>query len=157
MDIVDSTGWLARLGDQRWRERLAEHDIIVRRALDRFRGVEVDRAGDGVFATFDGPARAIRCASEIARETRQLGLEVRAGVHTGECVVDQDRVSGIAVHTGARISELAASGEVVVSSTVKDLVAGSDLRFRERGLTRLKGIPNEWRIYCLLTDDIYRG
>jgi class 3 adenylate cyclase len=151
-DIVDSTGWLARLGDQRWRELLAEHDILVRQALERFRGSEVDHAGDGVFATFDGPGRAIRCACEIGREVRQLGLEIRAGIHTGECELDGDRVSGIAVHIGARIGALAAPGEVLVSSTVKDLVAGSELRFRERGLTGLKGIPGEWRLHALLTD-----
>jgi class 3 adenylate cyclase/pimeloyl-ACP methyl ester carboxylesterase len=153
IDIVDSTSRLAELGDKRWRELLDEHEAVVRRALERFRGVEVDRAGDGVFATFDGPARAIRCASEIARASRQLGLEIRAGVHTGECEVGKDRVSGIAVHIGARIAALASSGEVLVSSVVKDLVAGSDLRFAERGPTRLKGIPNEWRIYALLTDE----
>ncbi len=153
IDIVDSTGRLARVGDKRWRELLDEYAAVVRRALERFRGVEVDRAGDGVFATFDGPARAIRGASEIVRESRQLGLEIRAGVHTGECEVGKDRVSGITVHIGARIAALAASGEVLVSSVVKDLVGGSDLRFGERGLTRLKGIPDEWRIYALLTDE----
>ena len=151
-DIVDSTGWLARLGDQRWRELLAEHDILVRQALEQFRGSEVDRAGDGVFATFDGPGRAIRCACEIGREVQQLGPEIRAGIHTGECELGADRVSGIAVHIGARIAALAAPGEVLVSSTVKDLVAGSEHRFRDRGLTGLKGIPGEWRLHALLTD-----
>ncbi len=151
-DIVDSTGWLARLGDQRWRELFAEHDIIVRQALERFRGREVDRAGDGIFATFDGPARAIRCASEIAREMHRLGPEIRAGVHTGECELDGDRVSGIAVHVGARIAALAGPGEVLVSGTVTDLVAGSELRFRERDPARLKGIPGERRLYALIRD-----
>jgi class 3 adenylate cyclase/alpha-beta hydrolase superfamily lysophospholipase len=151
-DIVDSTGWLARLGDQRWRELLNEHDIIVRGALDRFRGREVDRAGDGIFATFDGPARAIRCASEIARQMRRLGPEIRTGIHTGECELDGDRVSGIAVHVGARIAALAGPGEVLVSGTVMDLVAGSELRFRERDPARLKGIPGERRLYALLPD-----
>jgi len=151
-DIVDSTGWLAKLGDQRWRELLAEHDILVRQTLERFRGNEVDHAGDGVFATFDGPGRAVRCAWEIGREVRQLGLEIRARIHTGECELGADRVSGIAVHIGARIAALAAPGEVLVSSTVKDLVAGSELRFRERGLIGLKGIPGEWRLHALLTD-----
>ena len=150
-DIVDSTGWLARLGDQRWRELFAEHDIIVRQALERFRGREVDRAGDGVFATFDGPARAIRCASEIAREMHRLGPEIRAGVHTGECELDGDRVSGIAVHVGARIAALAGPGEVLVSGTVTDLVAGSELRFRERDPAQLKGIPGERPLYALLS------
>ncbi len=152
-DIVDSTGALARVGDQRWSELLAEHYLFVQQALERFRGREVDRAGDGVFATFDGPGRAIRCACEISREVRRLGLEIRAGVHTGECELDVDRVSGIAVHIGARIAALAAPGEVLVSSTVKDLVAGSELRFRERGLTGLKGIPGEWHLHALLTDE----
>jgi class 3 adenylate cyclase/pimeloyl-ACP methyl ester carboxylesterase len=151
-DIVDSTGWLARLGDQRWRELLAEHDAVVRQALEQFRGSEVDRAGDGVFATFDGPGRAIMCADEIGRKIRELGLEIRAGVHTGECELSGDRVSGIAVHIGARIAALAASGEVLVSSTVKDLVAGSGLQFRERGVTGLKGVPGEWRIHALASD-----
>jgi class 3 adenylate cyclase len=109
----------------------------------------VDRAGDGVFATFEGPGRAIRCACEIGRELRRLGLEIRTGIHTGECELDADRVSGIAVHIGARIAALAAPGEVLVSSTVKDLVAGSDLRFRERGSVELKGIEGEWRLHAL--------
>jgi pimeloyl-ACP methyl ester carboxylesterase len=148
-DVVDSTGWLARLGDRRWRELLGEHDIVVRRELERFRGREVDRAGDGFFATFDGPARAIRCALEIARELRRLGLEIRAGVHTGECDVDGNRVTGIAVHTGARIAALADAGEVLVSSTVKDLVAGSELGFEERPPTQLKGVPGEWRLHVV--------
>ena len=148
-DIVDSTGWLARLGDQRWGDLLTEHDIIVRQALEQFRGREVDRAGDGIFATFDGPARAIRCASEIARQMHRLGPEIRAGVHTGECELDGDRVSGIAVHVGARIAALAGPGEVLVSGTVTDLVAGSELRFRERDPARLKGIPGERRLYAL--------
>ena len=149
-DIVDSTSRLAELGDHRWRELLTEHDILVGRAIERFRGREVDHAGDGVFATFDGPARAVRCASEIVGEVRRLGVEIRAGVHTGECELDADRVSGIAVHVGARISAVAAPGEVVVSGTVADLVAGSALRFRERDPARLKGIPGEWRLYTLL-------
>ncbi len=152
-DIVDSTGSLARLGDQRWRELLAEHYILVGQALERFRGREVDRAGDGVFATFDGPGRAIRCACEIGRDVGRLGLEIRTGIHTGECELDADRISGIAVHIGARIAALAAPGEVLVSSTVKDLVAGSEFRFREGGLTELKGIPGEWRLHALLTDE----
>ena len=113
----------------------------------------MDHAGDGVFATFDGPARAVRCASEIVGEVRRLGVEIRAGVHTGECELDADRVSGIAVHVGARISAVAAPGEVVVSGTVADLVAGSALRFRERDPARLKGIPGEWRLYTLLPDE----
>jgi pimeloyl-ACP methyl ester carboxylesterase len=152
-DVVDSTGWLARLGDRRWRDLLAEHDIVVRRELERFRGREIDSAGDGVFATFDGPARAIRCAGEIARDVGRLGLEIRAGVHTGECELAGDRVTGIAVHTGARIAALAGAGEVLVSSTVKDLVAGSELRFEERAPTELKGVPGEWRLHALVTEE----
>jgi class 3 adenylate cyclase len=152
-DIVDSTSKLAELGDHRWRELLMEHDVVVGQAVERFRGREVDHAGDGVFATFDGPARAIRCASEIVREARRLGLEIRAGVHTGECELDGDRVRGIAVHVGARIAALSGPGEVLVSGTVNDLVAGSALRFRERDPARLKGIPGEWRLYSLLADE----
>lgn len=151
-DVVDSTGALVRLGDRRWRQLLAEHDVVVRRELERHRGREVDHAGDGVFATFDGPARAIRCAREIGREVRRLGLEVRAGVHTGECELANGRVTGIAVHIGARIAAVAGAGEVLVSSTVKDLVAGSELRFEERGPTALKGIEGDWRIYALATE-----
>ena len=151
-DIVDSTGWLAEVGDQRWGDLLDEHDIIVRQALERFRGREVDRAGDGVFATFDGPARAIRCASEIARQMHRLGPEIRAGIHTGECELEGDRVSGIAVHVDARIAALAGPGEVLVSGTVTDLVAGSELRFRERNPARLRGIPGERRLYALLPE-----
>jgi class 3 adenylate cyclase/alpha-beta hydrolase superfamily lysophospholipase len=148
-DIVDSTGWLAKVGDQRWGALLDEHDIIVRQTLERFRGREVDRAGDGVFATFDGPARAIRCAAEIARQMHRLGPEIRAGIHTGECELEGDRVSGIAVHVGARIAALAAPGEVLVSGTVIDLVAGSELRFQERNPATLKGIPGERQLYAL--------
>ena len=148
-DIVDSTGWLAKVGDQRWRELLNEHDIIVRGALEQFRGREVDRAGDGIFATFDGPARAVRCAAEIARQMRRLGPEVRAGVHTGECELDGDRVTGIAVHVGARISALAGPSEVLVSGTVADLVAGSELRFLARDPATLRGMPGERQLYAL--------
>jgi class 3 adenylate cyclase len=149
VDIVDSTGWLTRLGDERWRGLLAEHDRIVQDALSRFRGTEVDRAGDGFFATFEGPGRAIQCAAEIERESRRLSLEVRAGVHAGEVELEGGRVSGIAVHIGARISALSAPGEVLVSRTVKDLVAGSTLRFEERGEAELKGVPGRWELYAV--------
>jgi class 3 adenylate cyclase/pimeloyl-ACP methyl ester carboxylesterase len=149
-DIVDSTGRLAELGDERWRELLAHYDVVVREALDRWRGKEVDRAGDGLLATFDGPGRAIGSAEEIVREARPLGLEIRAGIHTGEVELDGERVSGIAVHIGARVAALAAPGEVLVSGTVRDLVAGSGLDFEDRGPAELRGVPGEWRLYLLL-------
>ncbi len=148
-DIVDSTGHLARLGDQRWKELLAAHDLAVRGTLEGFRGRFVDSTGDGVFAVFDGPGRAVLAAKEIGREAARLGLEIRAGVHTGEAEVSGDRVSGIAVHIGARVMAQAGAGEVLVSSTVKDLVAGSDLSFEERGTTELKGVPGAWTLYSL--------
>jgi len=147
-DIVGSTERAAELGDRRWRELLGEHDGAVRRELDRFRGREVDTAGDGFLATFDGPARAVRCAISAGEAVRQLGIEVRAGVHTGECELDGEKVRGIAVHTGARIASLAGPGEVLVSQTVKDLVSGSGLAFDERGTHVLKGVPGEWRLYA---------
>ena len=146
-DIVGATERAVALGDRRWRELLDRHYAVIREELERFRGREVDTAGDGFFAAFDGPARAVRCAEEIVREMRELGLDVRVGLHTGECEVLDDKLSGIAVHTGARIAALAGAGEVLVSSTVKDLVAGSGIRFEERGIERLKGIPGEWRLY----------
>jgi class 3 adenylate cyclase len=149
-DIVGSTERLAALGDAGWRELVREHHALVRRQLSRFRGREVDTAGDGFFATFDGPARGIRCASAISDAVRKLGLEVRTGLHTGECeVIDGGKVGGIAVHIGARVAAEAQPGEVVVSSTVKDLVAGSGIEFRERGAVELKGVPGEWRLYAV--------
>jgi pimeloyl-ACP methyl ester carboxylesterase/class 3 adenylate cyclase len=148
-DIVDSTATAARLGDAGWRDLLQRHHTIIRRLLARFRGTELDTAGDGFFATFDGPARAIRCATAIAEAVNELGLEVRAGLHTGECEVVDGKVGGIAVHIGARVAEAAGPGEVLVSSTVKDLVAGSGLAFEERGSAELKGVPGEWRLYAV--------
>jgi class 3 adenylate cyclase len=148
-DIVGSSERAAELGDHRWRDLLESYYALVRRQLDRFRGREIDTAGDGLFATFDGPARAIRCAAAIAAAGRQLGMEVRAGVHTGECEVIGDKVGGIAVHTGARVAALAGPDEVLVSHTVKDLVAGSGIRFDDRGTHGLKGIPGEWRLYAV--------
>jgi len=148
-DIVDSTTRAIELGDRGWRDLLERHNALVRRELLRYRGREVDSAGDGFFATFDGPARAIRCASAIVQGTREFELAVRAGVHTGECEVADGKVAGIAVHTGARVAALANSGEVLVSSTVKDLVAGSGIEFVERGSHELKGIPGEWRLFAL--------
>jgi class 3 adenylate cyclase len=146
-DIVDSTGRAAALGDHRWRDLLESYYGIVRRELARFRGREVSTAGDGVLATFDGPARGVRCAGAIAEGVRALGLQVRSGLHTGECEVIGDDVGGIAVHTAARVATLANPGEVLVSHTVKDLVAGSGIRFESRGTRELKGVPGEWRLY----------
>lgn len=148
-DIVSSTARLAELGDRRWRELLEQHHALVRRQLVRFSGREIDTAGDGFFASFDGPARAIRCACAIMAAVRELGLDVRAGLHTGECELLDGKVGGIAVHIGARVAAEAAPGEVLVSSTVKDLVAGSGIQFRERGTAELKGIPGEWRLYSV--------
>jgi len=147
-DIVDSTQTAATLGDQRWRDLLEDHHATIRRNLVRFRGHEVKTTGDGFLATFDGPARGVRCAHAIAQEIKSLGVEIRAGLHTGECEMIGDDVGGIAVHIGARVAALARAGEVLVSSTVKDLVAGSGLRFRERGTYPLKGIPGDWHIFA---------
>jgi pimeloyl-ACP methyl ester carboxylesterase len=148
-DIVDSTATAIELGDRDWRELLERHNALVRRELLRFRGREVDSAGDGFLATFDGPARAIRCAAAIVDGVGALGLTVRAGLHTGECEIADGKVAGIAVHTGARVAGRADAGEVLVSSTVKDLVAGSGIEFEERGAHELKGIPGEWRLFAL--------
>jgi pimeloyl-ACP methyl ester carboxylesterase len=148
-DIVGSTDRALQLGDRRWRDLLERHNEVVRRDLGRFRGHEVDTAGDGFFATFDGPARAIRCARSVVDDVRALGLEVRAGLHTGECELSDSAVRGIAVHTGARVASMAGPGEVLVSSTVRDLVAGSGIEFAERGVHELKGIPGEWRLYAV--------
>jgi class 3 adenylate cyclase len=146
-DIVGSTELAARLGDRRWSELLVEHYAIVREQLEHFRGKEIDTAGDGLMATFDGPARAIRCALAIAERVRALDVEVRAGVHTGECQVVGDRLAGIALHIAARICDLAEPGEVLTSGTVRDLVAGSGIRFEDRGTHELRGVPEEWRLY----------
>jgi class 3 adenylate cyclase len=149
-DIVGATETAARLGDQRWRELLVSHHDAVRRELARFRGREIDTAGDGFFATFDGPARAVRCACAIRDAMWPLGIELRAGVHTGECEVMGVKVGGIAVHIGARIANCAAAGEVLVSRTVKDLVAGSGLEFVDRGEPTLKGVPGSWPLFAVL-------
>jgi class 3 adenylate cyclase len=153
-DIVGSSEKAASLGDRAWRELLERHHALVRRQLARFRGVEVDTAGDGFFASFDGPARAIRCARAIVESVPELGLEVRAGLHTGECELANGKVAGIAVHTGARVASLAQSREVLVSSTVKDLVAGSEIHFEDRGSHELKGIPGEWRLFAVTSGDV---
>lgn len=148
-DIAGSTERAAALGDRRWRDVLAGYYGTARRELARFRGREVDTAGDGLFAAFDGPARAVRCAEAISAGVRSLGIEVRAGLHTGECEMIGDKVGGIAVHIGARVASLARPGEVLVSNTVKDLVAGSGLTFTERGVHALKGVPGEWPLFAV--------
>jgi len=147
-DIVDSTGRAAELGDRRWRELLEVHHATTRRELARFRGREVGTAGDGFLATFDGPARALRCAAGIVGAVRPLGVEVRAGLHTGEVELVGDDVAGIAVHIAARVAALAGPGEVLASSTVKDLVAGAGIRFADRGTHVLRGVPDEWRLFA---------
>jgi class 3 adenylate cyclase len=148
-DIVGSTEAAASLGDRAWSELLAAHRAQVRRDLGRFRGVELDTAGDGFFASFDGPARGIACARAIVAAANDQGIQVRAGLHTGECEREATKLTGIAVHTGARIAALAQPGEVLVSRTVKDLVAGSGIEFQDRGDHELKGIPGEWRLYSV--------
>ena len=148
-DIVDSTTRAAQLGDRRWRDLVEEHDKLVRSRLDRYRGREVKTLGDGFLATFDGPGRAIRCAAELRDSVRRLGLELRAGLHTGECEVSGDDISGIAVNIGARVGATAEANEVLVSQTVKDLVAGSGLDFQDRGEHELKGVPGSWRLYSV--------
>ena len=152
VDIVGSTEQATRLGDRDWRDLLDRHYAIVRRQLARFRGREIDTAGDGLFATFDGPARAIRCGSAIAEAVRVLGIAVRVGIHSGECEVMGEKVGGIAVHTGARIASQARPGEVLVSSTVRDLVAGSGIPFEDRGRHSLKGVPGEWSLFGVTVD-----
>jgi class 3 adenylate cyclase len=148
-DIVGSTDRARALGDRAWGDLLEQHHVLVRRELERFRGHEVDTAGDGFFATFDGPARAIRCASAIVESLGRAGLEIRAGLHTGEVELAGQGVRGIAVHTGARVASLAGTAEVVVSQTVRDLVAGSGIEFEDRGTHSLKGIPGEWQLYAV--------
>ena len=148
-DIVGSTERAATLGDRAWRTLLDTHHGIVRQELERHRGREIKTVGDGFLATFDGPARAIRCACAIRDELRSLGIEIRAGLHTGECELLNDDVGGIAVHIGARVVATAAPAEVLVSSTVKDLVAGSGLRFVDRGVRSLQGVPGEWRLFAV--------
>jgi class 3 adenylate cyclase len=144
-DIVGSTERAAEIGDHRWKQLLEAHQARVRGQLARYRGREIDTAGDGFLATFDGPARAVRCAMAIAK--RHLGLEIRAGLHTGEVEMVGEKVGGIAVHVGARVADLAQPGEVLVSSTVKDLVAGSGLAFEDAGEHELRGVPDRWRLY----------
>jgi len=148
-DIVNSTAMLAEVGDRNWRGLIEQHHALVRRQLVRYSGREIDTAGDGFFASFDGPARAIRCARAISDGVRELGLHIRAGLHTGECEITDGNMTGIAVHIGARVAAEAQPDEVVVSSTVRDLVAGSGLKFHDRGYAQLKGLPGEWRLYSV--------
>ena len=149
-DIVGSTETAARLGDASWRTLLGRHNAMVRRELARFGGQELDTAGDGFFASFDGPARAVQAATAIRDTVRELGIQIRAGVHTGECEIHDGKLTGIAVSVGARIAALAGSGEVLVSSTVKDLVAGSGMAFEDRGIRELKGVPDAWRLFAVV-------
>lgn len=151
-DIVSSTERAAAAGDRDWRQVLERHDALVRKELARFRGREVKQTGDGFVAAFDGPGRAVQCAAAITDRVRSLGIEVRAGVHTGECELRDGDIAGMAVHIGARVGACAESGEVLVSSTVKDLVVGSGLRFEDRGVAQLKGVPGEWHLYALDTE-----
>jgi class 3 adenylate cyclase len=148
-DIVDSTSRAAGLGDRRWHHLLVEHQEAVRRQLARYRGREVKTTGDGFLATFDGPARAIRAADAIRAGVRELGLEVRVGLHTGECELLGDDIGGIAVHIAARVLAQAGAGEICCSRTVKDLVAGSGFTFADRGTRSLKGVPDSWQLYAV--------
>jgi class 3 adenylate cyclase len=148
-DIIESTNRAAELGDHQWRALLDAHDAVVRAQLTRYRGREVGTAGDSFLASFDGPQRAIRCAIAIRDAVKPLGIEVRAGLHTGECEVRGDNLGGIAVHIGARVSSLAGPSEILISGTLRDLVFGSGLEFDERGTHRLKGVPGEWRLFAV--------
>lgn len=148
-DIVDSTTRAIELGDRRWHDLLSQHHRIVREELARFRGREVNTAGDGFVAAFDGPARAIRCSLAIVQAVRRLGIDIRAGIHTGECDVSGDSLAGIALHIGARVAAMGGAGEVLVSRTVKDLVAGSGIEFADRGHHVLRGVPGEWSIFAV--------
>ena len=148
-DIVGSTKLAAELGDARWRAVLSEHDDLARRQIERFGGRAVKSVGDGVLATFDGPARAVRCAAGIRDDVAQLGIDIRAGLHTGEIEVQPEDVAGLAVHIGARIAALAGPREILASSTVRDLVVGSGLEFDERGEHELKGVPGTWRVFAV--------
>jgi pimeloyl-ACP methyl ester carboxylesterase/class 3 adenylate cyclase len=152
-DIVSSTEQATELGDQRWRELLEEHYSLLRELLERFRGREINTTGDGLLATFDGPARAIRCGQALVKRLARSGVSIRAGIHTGECEVIGDDLAGVAVHIGARVAALGGPGELLVSSTVKDLVVGSGIRFERHGEHELKGVPDQWTVYRVLRDD----
>jgi class 3 adenylate cyclase len=149
IDIVDSTSLALALGDDRWRALLLRYYAVVRRELMRFRGREIDTAGDGFFAVFDAPTPAIRCATRIVHLNQALGIDMRAGLHAGECEVIGEKLCGIGVYLGARIAALAGTGEVLVSSTVKELVAGACINFEDRGRRLLKGLPQEWTLFAV--------
>jgi class 3 adenylate cyclase len=153
-DLVESTRTASELGDHRWRGVLDAHDELVRAALRAHSGREVNTRGDGFLATFDGPARAIHCAMQVRESVRSLGLEVRCGLHTGEIELRGDDIGGIAAHVGARIEAAADPGEIFVSRTVRDLVAGSGIQFADRGVHTLKGVPDEWQLYSVVADAI---
>jgi class 3 adenylate cyclase len=148
VDIVDSTRQLAERGDRAWRELLQNFYEILRRKIAEFKGREINTTGDGLLATFDGPARAIRCACAMSSEVCRIGIEIRTGLHSGECELLGDTIAGIAVHIGARVADSARPGEILVSRTVKDLVAGSGIEFTDRGIHVLKGVPGEWQLYA---------
>jgi class 3 adenylate cyclase len=148
-DIVESTAKAAALGDRAWAELVIEHHRRVRARLARFRGREIDTAGDGFFASFDGPARAIRCARAISADMREIDVPIRAGIHTGECEITDGKVAGIAVNIGARVASFAEQNDVLVSQTVHDLVVGSGITFHDRGAHELRGIPGEWRLFAV--------
>ena len=150
-DIVGSTEKAAALGDTAWKELLERHHAVVRAMIGRYRGAEIDTTGDGFLATFDGPARGVRCAQAIIEALKPLGLEVRAGLHTGEVETIDGKVGGIAVHVGARVGALAGPSQVLVSQTVKDLVGGSGLTFEDAGEHELKGVPDRWRLYRVVS------
>jgi class 3 adenylate cyclase/pimeloyl-ACP methyl ester carboxylesterase len=152
-DIVGSTDYAAKIGDRAWRDLLARHHAVVRRELSRYRGDERDTAGDGFFATFDGPARAIGAAQAIINSVRPLGLEARIGIHVGECELHDDKIAGLAVNIGSRVASNAGASEVLVSQTVRDLVAGSGISFEDRGIHELKGIPGSWQIFAVAGAD----
>jgi class 3 adenylate cyclase len=153
-DIVESTTKVRDLGDRAWRDLLQRHHAVVRAMVNRYRGIEVDTAGDGFFTTFDGPARAVRCAIAIREALQAIGLDIRAGLHTGEVETTSDNVAGLAVHIGARVASVAGSGEILVSSTVRDLVAGSGLKFEDAGEHRLKGLADPWRLYRVAAESV---
>jgi pimeloyl-ACP methyl ester carboxylesterase len=153
VDIVDSTRHLSERGDRAWRDLLERFYEILRQEIERFKGSEMNTTGDGLLATFDGPARGIRCAQAMIAEVRRIGIEIRAGLHSGECELAGDGLTGIAVHIGARVATKAAPGEILVSGTVRDLVAGSGIPFSDRGTHELKGVPGEWRLYAAGASD----